>query len=113
MAKRKKKKAAAQKERINAADVVAVYDELDRLREQYPEAAEQVNPKYNKKRSRSGCLAFTSPCGSVFTLKHRSTAGSICGCICLDCLESTIFTRSTGSRACSIWSHAGHASAPV
>lgn len=49
MAKRKKKKPAAQKEHINAADVVAIYDELDQLREQYPEAAAQVNPKYNKK----------------------------------------------------------------
>ena len=55
---KKKKRLAEKEERINSADVIAVYDELDELREKYPEAAAEVNPRYNKKTLMERLLGF-------------------------------------------------------
>lgn len=57
MSKKEKKNIRTQ-ERINSADVAALYDELDRLREEYPEAAAEVNPLYNKKTIMERLLGF-------------------------------------------------------
>ena len=46
---KKKKNYLKQEEKINAADVIATYDELDRLREEHPDIAAEVNPRYGKK----------------------------------------------------------------
>lgn len=53
-----KKKFVQQEEHINSADVIAVYDELDELREKYPEAVAEVNPGYNKKTLMERLLGF-------------------------------------------------------
>ena len=55
---KKKKKVSKQEERINTADVVAAYEELDKLREEHPEIAAEVNPKYNKKTTIERLLGF-------------------------------------------------------
>ena len=52
------KRNARTEERINGADVVALYDELDRVREEHPEAAAEVNPSYNKKSLLERLLEF-------------------------------------------------------
>lgn len=49
MSKKKKKHTQNQEEKINAKEVLAAYEELDRVREKYPEIAAEVNPRYGKK----------------------------------------------------------------
>lgn len=55
---KKRKSAKPPEERVNAAELLAVYDELDQLREQYPEAAKEVNPQYAKKNLMERLLGF-------------------------------------------------------
>ena len=55
---KKKKKPVEQEERINGADIVAVYEELDQLREAHPEIAAEVNPRYGKKTIMERLLQF-------------------------------------------------------
>lgn len=49
MSKRKKKHTQRQEEKINANEILAMYEELDRVREEHPEIAAEVNPQYGKK----------------------------------------------------------------
>ena len=55
---KKKKKAPKQEELPNTAEVIAAYDELDQLREEHPEIAAEVNPKYGKKTVMEQLLGF-------------------------------------------------------
>ena len=55
---KKKKQAPKQEERLNAKDVIAAYDELDQLREEHPEIAAEVNPKYGEKTVMERLLGF-------------------------------------------------------
>ena len=55
---KKNKKATKQEERVNGEDVIAAYDELDLLREEHPEIAAEVNPKYAKKTIMERLLGF-------------------------------------------------------
>ena len=68
---KKKKKPARQEERINSADVIAAYDELDELREKYPEAAAEVNPAYNKKTLMERLLGFYLSMRERFHIETR------------------------------------------
>lgn len=38
-----------QKDKVQIAEMVAVYDELDRLREEHPDIAAEINPEYGRK----------------------------------------------------------------
>lgn len=55
---KKKKKTPKQEELPNTAEVLAAYDELDQLREEHPEIAAEVNPKYGKKTVMERFLGF-------------------------------------------------------
>lgn len=57
-------------EKINAAEMVAAYDELDQLREQYPDIASEVNPQYNKKTVMERLLGFYTAMRERF---HKET----------------------------------------
>lgn len=58
MGKKKRKPAKPAEERVRAVELIGVYDELDQLREQYPEAARAVNPNYGKKNLLERLLGF-------------------------------------------------------
>lgn len=49
MKKYEKKPLQSKEEAVSTAEVFAVYDQLDQLREEYPDIAAQVNPNYTKK----------------------------------------------------------------
>ena len=55
---KKEKKVAQSRERINAADAMAAYEELDQLRAEHPDIAVEVNPRYGKKTVIERLLGF-------------------------------------------------------
>lgn len=58
MKKDKEKVHGQQREKVDMAQMVAVYDQLDQLREEHPDIAAQVNPQYGKKTIMERVLGF-------------------------------------------------------
>ena len=68
---KKKKKPVWQEERINSANVIAAYDELDELREKYPKVVAEVNPVYSKKTLMEHLLGFYLSMRDRFHIETR------------------------------------------
>lgn len=58
MKSKRKTEASSQENKVSAVEMVAAYDELDQLREEYPEIAAEVNPKSSKKTVMERLLEF-------------------------------------------------------